>query len=245
MKHLLLLGLILSLAACGVPEESTPAPTPEAIQVAYPIALKPWADKFAGCASTNPLVALYYNQSPSVDTNIISNNVELSLGEPTPIKEASYLSQVGLEQMAIIVNQDNILSQLSSDNLQSIYSGQTKYWDGAPGQRIQVWVLPNGDPVRMYFDSAVLHSYPLTSEALLAPDPEAMLEAISRDANAIGYLPGSFLTTMDPTLVSKAKTIKVDTTLQDKLKQPVVAMTQTEPSGLMRELLICVQAVVP
>jgi len=245
MKHLLLLGLILLLAACGVPEESTPAPTPEAIQVVYPAALKPWADKFAGCASTNPLVALYFNQSPGVDTNIDPNNVVLELGEPTQNEGISYLSQVGLEQIALIVNQDNNLSKLSSDTFQSIYSGQTQSWDGDSGQRIQVWVLPNGDPVRMYLDSAVLDSYPLTSEAHLAPDPEAMLEAISRDTNAIGYLPGSFLTSGDPALVSKVKNIQLDASLKEELNQPIVAMTQTEPSGLMRELLVCVQAAIP
>ena len=245
MKHLLLLGLILALTACGIPEESTPAPTPEAIQVVYPAALKPWADKFAECASINPLVALYFNQSPGVDTNLDPNNVVLEMGEPTPIDGASYLSQVGSEQIALIINQENHLSQLSSDTIQSIYSGQTQNWDSASGQRIQVWVLPNGDPVRLYFDRAVLHSYPLTTESLLAPGPEAMLEAISHDMNAIGYLPGSFLMSIDPDLASKVKNIKMDTTLQGKLSQPVVAITPTEPSGLLRELLVCVQATIP
>jgi len=245
MKNLLVLGLILALTACGVPEESTPAPTPEAIQVIYPAALKLWADKFAGCSSTNPLIALYFNQSPGVDTNLDPNVVVLELGEPIQKEGISHLSQVGLEQIAVIVNQDNKLSQLSSDSLQSIYSGQTQSWDGVFGQLIQVWVLPNGDPVRTYFDRAVLHSYGLTSEALLAPDPEAMIDAISRDGNAIGYLPGSFLTTIAPDLASKVKNIKVDTVLQEELSRPVVAMTQTEPSGLMRELLVCVQAAIP
>jgi len=217
MKHLLLLGLILALTACSVPKESTPAPTPEAIQIVFPADLKPWADKFAECASTNPLVALYFNHSPSVDTYNNPNNVVLDLGEPTPKEGASFLSQIGSEQIAVIVNQDNDLSQLTSDMLQSFYSEQTQRWDGTSVQRIQVWVLPNGDPVRKYFDIAVLHSSPLTSEALLAPDPEAMLEAISRDGNAIGYLPGSFLTSIDPDLASKVKNIKVDTTLQEKL----------------------------
>jgi hypothetical protein len=245
MKHLLWLGLILMLAACGVPEESTPAPTPEAIQIIYPATLKPWADKFASCASTNLLVALYFYQSPRVDSNIISNNVVLELGEPTPKEGASYLSQIGVEQIGVIVNQENQLSQLSSNTLKSIFSGQKQSWESAPDQWIQVWVLPNGDPVRKYFDSAVLHSSPLTSEALLAPDPEAMLEAISRDKNGIGYLPGSFLNSSDPSLVSKVKNIKVDNTLQKELEQPIVAMTQTEPSGLLRELLVCVQAAAP
>jgi hypothetical protein len=245
MKHLLLLGLMLLLTACGVPEVSTPASTPEAIYVNYPASLKPWADKLAVCASTNPLIALYFAQAPTLDTNADMNEMVLELGEPSLVNKAPYLSQIGWEQLVVIVNLDNDLSELSTSRLQSIYSGQTSIWDNGSGQPIQVWVLPNGDPVRKYFDHAVLQSTTLTSEAMLAPDPEAMLEAISGNANAIGYLPGFLLSSSDPNLVAKVKTIKLDTSLDEILHQPVIAITQNEPEGMMRELLVCVQTAVP
>jgi phosphate transport system substrate-binding protein len=180
-----------------------------------------------------------------MDTNINNNDISLYLGEPLPIISPSYLSQMGWEQIMVIVNQGNGLSQLSSSEIQSVYTGQTSKWDNDAGQPIQVWVLTDGDPVRMLFDRAVLKSSRLTSEAMLAPDPEAMLEAISSDTNAIGYLPGSALSSSDPSLVAQVKVIQLEQLLQDELHPPVIALTQNEPDGLVRELLLCVQAAPP
>ena len=244
MKQLLFV-LMLFLVSCGSPELSTPAPTQEAISVFFPPALKPWADKISGCASSNPLVGLYFIQSPTLDANINNNEISFYLGEPTQINSPSYLSQMGWEQIMVIVNQDKNLSQLSIREIQSVYSGQSSNWDNDVGQPIQVWVLPYGDPVRMLFDRAVLQSSRLTSEAMLAPDPEAMLEAIASDANAIGYLPGSALSSIDPSLVAEIKVIQLEQSLQDELHPPVIAITQNEPEGLVRELLLCVQATPP
>lgn len=241
MKRLLF-GLMLFLVSCGSPELSTPAPTQETISVLFQPALKPWADKISGCASNNPLVGLYYIQSPTFDGNIDNNDIALSLGEPAQMKSSLYLSQMGWEQIMVIVNQDNNLSQLSATELQSIFSGQKSNWENNAGQPYQVWVLPSGDPVRTLFDGAVLQSTRLASEAMLAPDPEAMLEAISSDVSAIGYLPGSALSSSDPSLVAKIKIIQLEQSMQEELHSPVIALTQVEPEGLVRELLTCAQA---
>jgi phosphate transport system substrate-binding protein len=245
MKLSLLLGLMLFLSACGVPEVRTPASTPQAIQVIYPTSLISWADKTAECASTNPLIATYSIPSSTVDANIDANDMILGLGEPSAMDVASYLSQVGSDQIVVVVNQDNNISQLSTTTLQSIYSGQISSWGKDPGQQINVWVLPIGDPVRKYFDHAVLQSNALASEAMLAPDSKAMLLAISDNPNAIGYLAGSILASSNQTLVAKVKIIQLDTSLQEELHQPVIAITQSEPEGLLRELLVCLQTSIP
>ena len=80
---------------------------------------------------------------------------------------------------------------------------------------------------------------------MLATDSVAMLEAVAGDPNAIGYLPVSVLSSGDPELVSKIKTIQLEQALEEDLLQPVIALTQNEPGGLMRELLVCVQNLNP
>jgi len=245
MKQQLLFGLIFMLAACGVPELSTPAPTPQAIHIIYPAALKPWADKLTTCASGNPLTALYFTQSPTSRTNLADDELVLVLGETSLEDATSYFSQVGKERLVVVVNQDNSLSQLSIHQLRSIFSGQTMSWDDGSGQLIQVWVYPKDDPVRRVFDQVVLASQSLNFNAMLAPDPVAMLEAIANDVNAMGYLPGSFLTSSDPSLSGKVKLLQVDKPLEEELYQPVIAITKNEPHGLQRELLVCLQTAIP
>ena len=138
-------------------------------------------------------MALYFNPSNDPATSILSNEIVLEIGQPDARENAGYLSQIGAEQIAVIVNKDNPAVNLTSDELSQIYSGQRTTWIGASGQPIQVWVLLEGDPVRNIFDQAVLQNQALTSQAMLAPDSGAMLEAISSDVDSIGYLPASFL----------------------------------------------------
>ncbi|OGO30923.1 MAG: hypothetical protein A2136_01315 [Chloroflexi bacterium RBG_16_54_11] len=245
MKRLFLIWMVFLISACGVPEVATIAPTPEAIHVSYPQALQAWADRFSNCASSDPLVALYYNQSPSLDRHIFSNEVVLILGEPEQTGPASYLAEIGREQLAVIVNAENAESQFSSEQLRSIFSGRVLNWESDLDKPIQVWVFPDGDPARGIFDRVVIPSGSITSQAMLAPDPGVMLEAIAGDADAIGYLPASILASGNPTLVGNVKVIQVDESLELELDQPVIAVTTNEPQGLLRSMLVCLQAPSP
>ncbi len=246
MKFLVLFScLILLLAACGAPQVSTPRPTPQAIDLTYPPALQPWADKMAGCASNNPLVGLYITSSNSSDAEILPNDILLELGQPTQVNGSLYLSQVGREQIDVLVNQSNPVSQLSTNDLRAIFSGQQITWNDASAQLIQVWVLPDGDPAREIFDQAVLQTFPVSSQAMLAPDPSAMLEAISKDVNSIGYIPASFLNSTGSIDPGEAQIVQIDQSIETALDQPVIALTQGEPQGLLRSLLVCLQSNTP
>jgi len=241
----MLFGLILLLSACGSPDVSTPAPTPEAINVTYPPALQAWADQLANCAADKPQIALYFIQSETLDTTIRANDIMLKLGQSTPDNSDSFLSQVGWEQVVVVVNTDNQLSQLSTDEVKIIFSGQLAKWGNGSGQPIQVWVSPEGESTRKIFNHVVMLDHSLTTEAMLAPDPAAMLEAISKNIDAIGYLPESLLATVRPSDSSKVKIVQLESSLETELHQPVIAVTQTEPSGLLRSLLVCLQDVTP
>lgn len=245
MKRFFLFGLLLLLTACGTPDISTPAPTPEAIKVMYPPALQPWANNLANCASDNPQIALYFMQSTALPANILANEIVLEFGQATQDIPASNLFQVGWEQVVVVVNTDNQLSQLSNDELKLIFSGQISKWENGSGQPIQVWVLPEGELTRTIFDKTLMLTQSLTSEAMLAPDPDAMLEAISQDVEAIGYLPGSFLNSGDSTFANKVKILQLEPSLEAELHQPVVAITNSDPEGLLRNLLVCLQGVTP
>jgi phosphate transport system substrate-binding protein len=245
MKRILQFGLVLSLIGCAAPDIYTPAPTPGAINIVYPSTLQPWAEMLANCGSNNPQIALYFMQSTNLDPDIRPNDIMLELGQTTQDNADSYLYQIGWEQVVVIVNKDNQLSQISNDDLRAIISGQVSKWEGGSGQPIQVWVLPEGEPTRTVYDNFVMSAQPLTTEAMLAPDPGVMLEVISKDADAIGYLPGSFLSRGDSSFVSKVKILQVEPSLEAELRQPVIAIVQSEPKGLLRNLLVCLQGFTP
>ena len=244
LKHWLILGLVLLLAACGSPAVSTPAATPEAIYITYPDALQLWMDRLAQCASNNPRVAVYISQPNQFDSDQ-SNAITLSFGQPDDDYSNLHLSQVGWDQLVVVVNKANPLSELSTLQLKSLFSGQTAAWKEGAKSRVQVWVLPQGDPARKIFDQVVMQDDTVTTEALLAPDISAMLEAISEHTDAIGYLPSSWLDNSDSAFTDNVKILPLDASMVNNLRIPVIAITQSEPAGLQRELLVCLSATTP
>ena len=241
MKYFCLIVSTLLLAACGVSKISTPYATPQAINIYYGSSLEPWAEKLGLCASKQPDIALYLMENPSPDPTIQVNEVVLQIGYSPFISGTVYASQIGWEQIAVIVNNNNPTARLSTEEIQAIFSGQVSSWADGSGDPIQVWVFPLGDPIRAIFISGVMNGIRITSQAMLAPDPGAMLDAITKDVNAIGLIPESILSTMDTTTVEKVHILQLDPTLKDYLRQPITALTPDEPQGVLRELFICLE----
>ena len=199
-----------------------------------------WANNLTNCASKNPQVALYFFPSFS-NRNISENNIILNLGQATQGMGDVFISQIGWDQLAVVVNVSNKTPQLSQEEIKRIFSGQVSTWWKGQNLPIQVWVLPEEDPYNEIFNTAILTNHNLTSEARLAPDADAMIEAISQNPGAIGYLPESILTSIDTSQVENLKILPIPTSLKGELGQPVVAITQTEPNGWTRQLLVCLQ----
>jgi ABC-type phosphate transport system substrate-binding protein len=190
-------------------------------------------------------MAVYFTQSPATVTANFSDQLHLELGEPAEIDPTSYLAHVGYEEIVLIANQLNPLDELTLEELQGIYVGKESRWNQGSDQPIQVWVLPVGDTARQVFDSAVIPSQSISPNALLAPDAGAMLEAVAGDEYAIGYLPASFITSSDPSLSVRIKLIKIDNLPAERFTLPVITVTDEEPEGLTRQLIICLQEATP
>ncbi len=245
MRYWLLLGMVVILAACGSPVTATPAPTPQAIKITYPTGLQKWVDNLANCAVDDPRVALYVNRSNQWNGDLSRSEVALEFALSNADYAGFYLTQLGYEQLQVVSNQENPLSELTGSQLTAIFSGQVEKWPGATGRAIQVWVLPKDDPLRTIFDQAVLHGKPASSNAMLAPDSTAMLEAISSDPDSIGYLPASWIDSGNSDLITNVKIFRLDDSLANQLHQPVIAVTHEEPVGLLRELLVCLVSNAP
>jgi len=243
LKRVLLWSFAIFIAGCATPKTSTPAPTPEAIKIYYPASLLPWVDELSTCAATNPLVALYFIQLTSPGTKFGPEDLLLELGQPNRALNGSYLAQVGEEQVVFIINQANPISRLTASQLRQIYSGEVRIWEDSKRQSIQVWVSPQGETTQQIVDNALDLSQQQAPDAMLAPNPLSMLQAVSSDEAAIGYLPLSFLRSKIYAGADQVKIITLEQTLNQELRQPVIISTQSEPSGYGRWLIACLQKV--
>ena len=242
LKHVWIIGLTVLLSACSTAQTSTPLPTPAAINLIFLPDLKPWADQLGTCAAHNPHAAVYFESVVNDASQLRSNDIMLLMGNPSQNDPSVYSALLGWEQIEVIVNQQNESPDLSLEQLRSIYTGQSAMWGNSSSQPIEVWVLPADSPTRMTFDQAVIPHQRLASDAMLAPDPMAMLEAIGEDKYAIGYLPGSFLKSGDAAQTAQVRRLSMVSMPMEDLQAPVVALTLGEPQGIMRQLLLCLQA---
>ena len=239
----LLLGT-LSLwgtAACG-PAPSATLPAPQLpIQVAYRPALQPGLARLEACAAHDPGIAIYAQPDvralPEIQADLI-----LYLGDEGLASTNYTATQVGQESLVVVVNTANPLGRLDLAALQGIYTGAASAWQADdPATAIRVWTYAALEGPRHVFENIVLANTSLTSQAYLAANPQAMLEAIAADVNAIGYLPGSWLQAGAPALVENIHAVQMAETLASQMRLPVLAITPGAPPERLEILLLCWQ----
>lgn len=227
--------VLLLLPACLAPPTSTPLPTLQPIQVAITSSLAPVQAALHTCALAQPEIALLLTETTAPFLSVQSADLSLWFGPPPDT--AGFAARLSDEEIVVIVNPANPISKLTPQALRSVFNGENERWDelGAGNQPVQVWVYPEGDEVSQVFQEEILSGKPFSSLARLAPDPPAMREAMSQDPAAIGFLPKAWLS-------QDVKPVSIDQDAQGSLRQPILALSEAEPQGAVREFLYCLQS---
>jgi hypothetical protein len=187
------------------------------------------------CALAQPEIALLLTETTAPFLPVQSADLSLWFGPPPDT--AGFAARLSDEQILVVVNPANPISKLTAHALRSIFNGENERWDelGGEKQPVQVWVYPEGDEISQVFQEEILAGRPFSSLGRLAPDPSAMLEAVSRDPAAIGLVPKAWLS-------QDVKPVLLDQDVQDSLRQPILALSGAEPQGAVREFLYCLQS---
>jgi phosphate transport system substrate-binding protein len=95
---------------------------------------------------------------------------------------------IGLDGIAVIVNQANPVSSLSVSQLKDIFSGRVTSWSASGGSgTISVLGRDEKSPTFDTLDALVLDRAPLTSGALRFDDSGTLAAAVATRANAIAF----------------------------------------------------------
>jgi hypothetical protein len=238
--RILLLLLLLCQTACGPPiQTAVPLPSPEIWQVQFTPALAWMSPLFAQCAAAQPGVNLVVSEQSAARMDPLKTDFSFQWGDR--LATPPFTAVVGQLELAVVVNPLNPLQSLSVSEIQGLFSGKLERWSqlskaGCPACAAD------------FTDSVVAYSYAAGQDvveaadwiqpglaAILAPDPAAVRQAVSKEKNAVGYLPARWV---DATL---RQAPVVDAT-PGLLLRPVLAMAPAEPQGAKRTWLLCVQA---
>lgn len=232
-----LLGLILLCLTGCQPLAARPTSTPQIIQVVMTAGTRPWTDRLNQCANQTPGSALIVHEVPASALDL--SRAELGLRFGAPGQPAPFSAEIGQDGFAIIANPGTVNLDRPLAQLRELFLGDDHPWEmeptgeptgtPQPAPDVQVWSYPAGDDIRLAFENSFLEGNSISTGVNLAPDPQAMLEAVSKNAGAIGYLPKSMVTDSVSVL-----------NIPDS-DQPILAIAKSEPQGLARQILVCLQ----
>ena len=190
---------------------TAPAVTPQVIPVYSTSAAQPWLPPLYECAGTSAVLSRMDDPSAA--------EIVLRLGEPAFLNSPAF--QIDTEDILIVAQRQSPVQNLTLDEARRLFAGE-----GDPS--VQVWVYAEGEDVQDVFDQVVMAGRNVTPSARLAVNPEHMAEALVNEANALGILPRRWK-------AGDAREVFLVATV------PVLAITDSEPQGVMQELLACLQ----
>lgn len=203
-----------------------PVSKPEELTVQYTAASIPWLATLYNCAGGN-VITTFQSVADYLDPQ--SANLVIRIGKPD--YPASFAYQIATDELLVIVNLKNHTIKLTAIQVYELFTGQIQSWKTINGTDapVQVWVFPAGEDLQEIFNQIILDGSPITSTAHLANNPNEMLQAVEKDANAIGIITQSW------------KTGNISGVYTTTSNLPVLAITFSKPQGTIAQILACMQ----
>ena len=190
---------------------STPSTTPQLVSVYSTSAAQPWLPEIYTCAETSAVISRV--DDPSVA------DIVLRIGEPSFLASPAF--QIDTEEILIVTHRQSPVQNLTLEEARALFTGQ-----GDPS--VQVWVYASGTDVQEVFDRVVMAEGRVSPSAWLAVNPQHMSDTLINEPNTVGILPRHWKAG------DAREVFSVDTV-------PVLALTQSEPHGVIHEILACLQ----
>jgi hypothetical protein len=185
--------------------------TPALITVYSTSAAQPWLPKLYECAGTASAISRV--DDPSVA------DIALRVGEPAGLHSPAF--QIDTEEILIVTHRQSPVQNLTLEGARELFAGH-----GDPS--LQVWVYASGEDVQELFNQIVMTGRSVDPSARLAVNPQQMSDTLVNEINAVGVLPRHW----------KAGDVRE---VYSVATVPVLAVTASEPQGVIQEVLVCLQ----
>ena len=208
-----MLVLLLSAVLLFACTTSAPPPTPQLVPVYSSFAAEPWLSELYDCAAGQSNVILSRVDDPNAAA------ISLRVGEPEFLSSPAY--QIDEEEILIVTQRQSPIQNLTLEEARGLFMGL-----GDPS--VQVWVYASGEDIQQVFDQFVMEGRSVTSSANIAATPQQMSDTLVNVSNTVGILPRHWKAGDSREVFSVAKV-------------PVLALTKSEPQGVVKDLLVCLQ----
>lgn len=195
MIFLLLCSLLLT--SCTSTAIATPRPV--LITIGGATAMQPvLQDLTAEYTRRHPNILFTINGGGSTlgEEMALSRRVDLGAStllppeEPTTAQRTLVRVPIGVDGLTLIVHSSNVITQLTTIQLQDLYSGDILDWadvGGTPGEVLLV-SREDGSGSRIFFEDKVMQGDEVSLTAVVMPTSRDVVEYIAKTPNAIGYV---------------------------------------------------------
>lgn len=243
MRIRFLAFIFLLITGCSTPATSLPLPTLDIVPIGFSPAAMIWQREMEDCVQSTPGFALAAYEYPDFASILDPKNIEFYVQIGNEIPPSMFVTQLGVENIVWITHVENPIRQLTIQQLSDLYQGKVPNPDKESSKRLdeslQIWVYPKNNILTKFLFENVTVSKSYLTAAYTAPDPAAMLAAVSDDPHALGFLPENWLQDHD-----QAKNVHIITLVEQtggefKPTIDVFAVSVTEPKSTSREALLC------
>ena len=233
---------LLLLTACQA--ELSPVietPTLEIINIQVTPATAHWMDSVAECSQQIPNFGVYRQILPISELDLGATDLMIRLGQKQ--ESDPFVTVLGTEEIVLVIGEDVPVSSLNLQTIQSIFTGNFTDWrqvsevkesEGDGDQPIRVLSYPPENELRSLFETSFLGSNKITSDSTIFYIEETLNDLLMQHPNAIGY-------TLKSQVPQGVRTLSISGDNPQPGLQYVLAITQQEPIGKLRELLLCLQ----
>ena len=191
----------LVLTACGS-AEVTPA-APATLRIAGSTSLK---------TTLNELAAAYQAGHPQTVVEVLGGGTAIGIqelrGQEIDLAAVSWRSDdkerpdalnvipIARDGLAIIVNPQNTITNVTSLQLRALYRGETLDWGAVGGSGGEPVVISreDGSGSRMAFEALAMDGDRVTLNALVMPTSQAVVDYVASHRNAVGYVSTGIMT---------------------------------------------------
>ena len=213
MRKIFLPSLTLFSLLISSCSTGTPQPTtPEVVSVYSSSATEPWLSGLYDCAAAQNNTVLSRVNDP------FTADIALRLGEPEVLSVPAF--QIDTEEILIVTHRQSPVQNLTLDEARTLFT------QGDPS--VQVWVYASDEDVQQVFDQLVVEGRNVVSSARVAVSPQQMSDILVSKSNAVGILPRHWK-------VGDVRDVFSVATV------PVLVITRSEPQGVLKEIIACLQ----
>jgi len=150
---------------------------------------------------------------------------------------------MGYEEMAVIGGSEVPVDTLSLESLQAIFMGEISNWGDLPevaaqeieiNQPIQTLSFPEDHILAALFSISYLNAEPIQSTPIHYSTTEGLTERLQENPYGIAYL-------LKTDTTNDHKIITITGIKTGSVQQFVLAVTENEPRGSLKQLLLCLQ----